>query len=353
MIKFTRLLSIGLISVTIAGLMTACSNSKNSDSSSKDTTPPSVALVTDSTTINDRSFNQSAWNGVVAYGEKHNLKRGKDGYEVFTNTHSNSDNLQQAINSNYKTIFSLGLNSESIAAAKKYPKRNFVLFNHARVNLKNVASINFKSEQAAYLAGVVAARTTKTNKIGFIGGKQDANTQKFERGFAQGVKDTGRKIHKRIALTSQYSGSFSDTNKVQNLAEKMYSNNADIIFQAAGDSGQGAFTAAKQINSANVVTKKVWVIGIDSDQADLGKYDAKGGQESNETLTSVLTNLNLAVENVADQAFHGKFPGKTVIQYTLENNGVGITHNPTIPISVWTAVQKTRQQIIDHKITIN
>ena len=102
-------------------------------------------------------------------------------------------------------------------------------------------------------------------------------------------------------------GNFSDINKAHDIAQEMYNQKADIIFQAAGKSGQGVFKAAKEVNQTNPVGQKVWVIGSDEDQTKLGNYQAKGGQPSNFTLTSVIKSADVAVEDLANQTAKGNF----------------------------------------------
>lgn len=98
----------------------------------------------------------------------------------------------------------------------------------------------------------------------------------------------------------------------------MYGKKADIIFHAAGDAGNGLFQTAKFINQARPAKDRVWVIGVDTDQSNLGKYYAKGGQEANFVLTSVVTGVNRATKNIASRSYQGKFPGGKTIVYGLK-----------------------------------
>jgi basic membrane protein A len=103
--------------------------------------------------------------------------------------------------------------------------------------------------------GVVAGLTTKTNKIGFVGGIQSALISKFEDGFKAGVAT----VNPKATVMSQYVGSFSAADKGQAIAASFYGQGADIIYSAAGQTGNGVFTEA-QTSKKN--GQKVWVIGV-------------------------------------------------------------------------------------------
>lgn len=242
--------------------------------------------------------------------------------------------------------------SDSVkTAAAKYPKKNFVIIDDVITGKKNVVSATFKSNDSSYLAGVAAAYTTKTNTVGFIGGAKSSVIDLFEAGYIQGVKDTAKKLGKKITILDQYIGDFTSTDKAKSIAQSMYAKKADIIYQAAGSAGNGVFQEAKDLNSEKAVNDKVWVIGVDIDQTSQGKYTAKGGQKSNFTLTSVLKGLNFAVKDIANKAYDGKFPGGKHLVYGLQHNGVSLTKG-NLNSKAWKAVQQARQGIIDGKIKV-
>ena len=131
----------------------------------------------------------------------------------------------------------------------------------------------------------------------------------------------------------------------------MYTDGADIIYQAAGNAGNGVFTEAKTRNKATTAAKKVWVIGVDVDQANLGNYTSKDGKKANFTLTSVLKGLRFACKDIADKAYDGKFPGGKVISYGLAHDGVSVTKG-NLDAKTWKAVQAARKQILAGKIKV-
>ncbi|CCI86361.1 BMP family lipoprotein [Lactobacillus gigeriorum] len=354
--KFKKICSFGLVLAAVGLTLTACSGKKQGGSGNKASdTKHSIALITDSNGVDDHSFNQAAWSGFKAYGEEHGLKRGKGGYQYFQ-SNSASDytpNFNQAASAGYQTIYGVGyMLADSVkAAAKKNPNKNFVIIDSVVPGMKNVVSATFESNQASYLGGLAAALTTKTNNVGFIGGAKSSIIDLFEAGFKQGVAAGAKMLHKKITVQTQYIGNFTSTDKAKSIAQSMYANKADIIYQAAGSAGNGVFQEAKDYNQLRPVSQKVWVIGVDVDQSNLGKYTAKGGEKSNFTLTSVLKGLDVATKSIADDAYKGKFPGGKHLVYSLKGNGVSITRG-NLSSKTWSEVQKAKDQIISGKIKV-
>ena len=350
--KFTKFLSLGFLMASFTLVLNACSGKKQGTSSQNK--KDSIALITDSNGINDQSFNQAAWAGFKDYGKEHNFKQGK-GYQYFQSSSATdyTPNFNQAAKSGYQTIFGIGymLKDSVKAAAKKNPKKNFVIVDDVITGQKNVASVTFKSNESSYLGGVAAAYSTKTNKVGFIGGAKSAIIDTFEAGFKQGVKDAAKAQHKKISVSVQYIGNFTSNDKAKSIAQSMYANKCDIVFQAAGSAGSGVFQEAKALNQTKPESNKVWVIGVDVDQKNLGNYKTKDGKKANFTLTSVLKGLNVATKSLADDAAKGKFPGGKHLVYSLKGNGVSITKGNLTP-KTWLAVEKAKQQIVSGKITV-
>lgn len=177
--------------------LTACSTSNDADGNAS----KSVALVTDGN-VNDQSFNQSAWRGLEDYGKEYKLTRGKDGYQYFQvkNQTNLKNGINKALRQKYQTIFAIGNKSKKaiLSAAKSNPQKNFVIIDDTIKGYKNIASVQFKKSEGAYLAGVAAANTTKTGKVGFIGGANNAVINSFKYGFNQGVKDQAKKCIKKL-----------------------------------------------------------------------------------------------------------------------------------------------------------
>ena len=199
--KFKKVFSFGIVLASVGLILTACSGKKSNQTANKDT-KHGVALITDANGVDDHSFNQAAWAGFKAYGKEHDLKRGRGGYQYFQSSSAAdyTPNFDQAAKAGYQTIFGVGFQLADAVkeAAQKNPKKNFVIVDSVVSGQKNVASATFESNQSSYLGGLAAAYTTKTNKVGFIGGAKSAVIDLFEAGFKQGVADGAKALKKKI-----------------------------------------------------------------------------------------------------------------------------------------------------------
>ena len=319
-------------------VLVGCGNGNSGSEKVKHT----AALVTDGGSIDDKSFNQSAWEGLEAWGKENKLEKGVNGYN-YAQSNSDADftpNINKLIKAKYSTIFGIGykLAPAIKKTAKQNPKTNFVIIDDV-VSGKNVASVTFKSEQSSFLAGVAAAETTKTNKVGFLGGVKSDVITTFEKGFIQGV----HAVNPKITVDVKYAGSFTKADLGQSMATAMYNNGEDVIFHAAGGTGAGAFTAAKNLAKNG---KKGWVIGVDQDQKADGAY--KGG---NVTLASAVKEVGNAAKDIANKAMKDKFPGGKIVTYDLKSKGVDLV-NDNMSDSAWKVVQQYKQKIIKGDLTV-
>ena len=319
-------------------VLVGCGNGNSGSEKVKHT----AALVTDGGSIDDKSFNQSAWEGLEAWGKDNKLEEGVNGYN-YAQSNSDADftpNINKLIKAKYGTIFGIGykLAPAISKTAKQNPKTNFVIIDDV-VSGKNVASVTFKSEQSSFLAGVAAAETTKTNKVGFLGGVKSDVITTFEKGFIQGV----HAVNPKITVDVKYAGSFTKADLGQSMANAMYNNGEDVIFHAAGGTGSGVFTAAKNLAKNG---KKVWVIGVDQDQKADGAY--KGG---NVTLASAVKEVGNATKDIANKAMKDKFPGGKIVTYDLKSKGVDLV-NDNMSDSAWKVVQQYKQKIINGDLTV-
>lgn len=351
--KFSKM---SLLFTTSTLLLAACgsagASTESNTQSEGNSAVKTAALITDTNGVDDRSFNQSAWEGMVEWGAEHALEQGNAGYQYFQSSNESDyiPNIDQALNAGFETIFGIGYKLVSAVEeqAKANPDIHFVMVDEVIENIDNVVSATFQSNEAAYLAGLSAAYTTTTNQIGFLGGVQVAVVEEFDAGFRQGVADGAKALNKEITVVSQYAGAFDAPDKGRAIAQAMYASGIDIIYAAAGATGNGLFQEAKSINESQ--DKKVWVIGVDRDQTEDGYYK-KDGKEENFTLTSTLKQVGQTVKDLANKANEGTFPGGEHIVYGLEANGVGITKGQ-LSEEVQAAVETARQAIIDGEITV-
>lgn len=320
-----KVLGLGLAAIAVLSLA-ACGNRNKSASTSDAKTDLKVAIITDTGGVDDKSFNQSAWEGLQSWGKSKGLT--KDNGFTYYQSASESDyatNLDSAISSGYKLIYgiSFALHDAIAESAKNNASVNYVLIDDVIDNQKNVFSATFMDNEAAYLAGVAAAKTTKTNKVGFVGGMEGEVIKRFEVGFKAGVAS----VNPDIKVDAQYAGSFSDAAKGKTIAAAQYKSGADVVFQAAGGTGAGVFSEAKALNEGKNEADKVWVLGVDRDQKAEGNYKSKDGKEANFVLASTLKKVGQVVKTVSDQAADKKFEGGKHTAYGIKDGSVDLIND--------------------------
>ena len=198
-------------------------------------------------------------------------------------------------------------------------------------------------EEVSASAGIAAAMQSKTNKVGFIGGQTSDTITRFEAGFTAGAKS----VKPDIDVQVQYAESFSDAAKGTTIASTMYASGVDVIYQAAGGTGTGVFTAAKEVNEKLDADsdKKVWVIGVDRDQTAEGDYTSSDKKKSNFVLTSTIKQVGTVVKDIANGQVKGdKFEGGKTKTYGIKDGGVDIVTS-NLPSDIKDAVEKAKEQI--------
>ena len=341
-------LGLGLVAVAAVGLA-ACGNRSSRNAASSSDVKTKAAIVTDTGGVDDKSFNQSAWEGLQDWGKEHNLSKDK-GFTYFQST-SEADyanNLQQAAGS-YNLIFGVGfaLHNAVKDAAEEHTDLNYVLIDDVIKDKKNVASVTFADNESAYLAGVAAAKTTKTKQVDFVGGMESEVISRFEAGFKAGVAS----VDSSIKVQVDYAGSFNDNAKGKTIAAAQYAAGADVVYQVAGGTGAGVFAEAKSLNESRPESEKVWVIGVDRDQEVEGKYTSKDGKESNFVLVSTLKQVGTTVKDIANKAEKGEFPGGQVIVYSLKDKGVDLAVT-NLSEEGKKAVEDAKAKILDGSVKV-
>jgi len=343
-------LGLGLVAVAAVGLAACGNRASRSNSNSDAKTNLKAAIVTDTGGVDDKSFNQSAWEGLQEWGKENGLSK-DHGFTYFQSTNESeyANNLEQAASSGYKAIFGIGfaLRNAVEAAAKDHSDINYVIIDDEIKGQDNVASALFADNEAAYLAGVAAAKTTKTKVVGFVGGIKGAVLTRFEKGFEAGVKS----VDPSIKVQVDYAGSFGDAAKGKTIAAAQYAAGADVVYQAAGGTGAGVFAEAKSLNENKNENEKVWVIGVDRDQAAEGKYTSKDGKESNFVLVSTLKQVGTTVKDIANKTEKGEFPGGQVIVYSLKDKGVDLAVT-NLSEEGKKAVEDAKAKILDGSVKV-
>ncbi|WP_088103307.1 BMP family lipoprotein [Halalkalibacter urbisdiaboli] len=310
----------------------------------------SVAMVTDVGGIDDRSFNQSAWEGLTEFGQDFGLEEGV-GYRYLqsSTTADFEPNLRNLVREDADLIWGIGYLMEDAVRtiAEQVEDAQLAIVDSVVVDgegntYPNVANVTFKEHQGSFLVGVAAGLQTEGNKVGFIGGVEGALIKKFENGFKAGVKA----VNPDAEIIVQYAESFNDSTRGQQIANTMYSQGADIIYHASGGTGNGLFTEA--INRARN-GEAVWAIGVDRDQYEEGAY----GDNQSVTLTSMIKRVDRAVYLVSDRTLNGDFPGGEVLEYGLEEDAVGISPSTdNMSEEALQAVEEYEAKIQDGEITV-
>ena len=315
---------------------------------------PKVGLVTDIGGIDDKSFNQGTWEGIKAYGAENKLTVGKE--IKYLQSAAEADyvpNLSTFADEKLDLIVAPGFlfNSAMTEVANQYPKQRFLIIDSvvqdkAGKFLPNVANAVFAEEQGSYLVGVAAGlkcKADKKDKVGFVGGMKFPLIEKFQAGFEQGV----HAVNPSCQVMVDYAGSFTDPGKGQALAAKQYGAGAYVVFQAAGNTGNGVIKEAKE---RTVKGDARWAIGVDKDQYNDGVY-APG---KSAVLTSMMKRVDVAAHEIANLVRDGKFPGGEVYHFTLKNKGVGLPQaNPNLTDDILKAVTDYQAKIAAGQIKVS
>lgn len=314
LLRLVLALALGTVLLAVAG----CGGSDSSSSAATTTeaattaeTPYKVGLVTDIGGINDRGFNQFAYQG---------LKQARDEFGIkirVAQSKSNADyvpNLTSLARGGYDLVIAVGFltGDATREVAALFPDTKFAIvdFGYSEEQLlPNLQSLLFKEQQAGYLVGylsglLTADKTDRTNTqlvIGSIGGQKIPPVDRYIAGFQQGAKDA----NPNVKTLNGYSQDFVDQGKCKEVALNQIEQGADIVFNVAGGCGLGVLTAAKD--------KGVWGIGVDSDQSFLGP----------QVLTSARKKVDVAVYSAIKDAKDGNYTSGTKT-FDLENEGVGV-----------------------------
>lgn len=306
-----------------------------------------VGIVYDLGGRGDQSFNDAAAAGLDRAVKEFNLAK-PDELEPDKGGENRAQLLRLLAEDNTNLIIAVGfLFGDSVkATAPEFADSTFAIVDET-VDAPNVASLKFAEEQGSYLVGAAAALTSKTGKLGFIGGVQTPLIQKFEAGFIAGAKKVNPNATVDVKYISQppdFSG-FNDPAKGKEIATGQYAAGADVIYAAAGGSGGGLFEAAK---ATSTDAAKHWAIGVDSDQYNLVDASLKPF-----ILTSMLKKVDVAVYQTIKAVSEGEKVGGKETIFDLKSDGVGYsTSGNAMSDDVVKQLEDLKQQIIDGDIKV-
>jgi basic membrane protein A len=285
-----------------------------------------VGMVTDVGGVNDKSFNQTSWEGLQA------LAAEDSSFEVhYLESKTDADyqtNINTFIEEGYDLIICVGymLADATREAATDNPDQLFAIIDDSScADLPNVACLMFAQEQASYLVGLVAGSVTQSKTVGYVQGMVSDSMNLFGIGYITGVLEACPD-----ATVLQYNANnFGDIAGGATAAKDMITKSADVIYHAAGGTGIGVINACGE--------EGIWAIGVDTDQSIL---------DPDHVITSAMKRVDVASQDISKAVKDGAFAAG-VHMYDLSNGGVDLA--PTrdhIPADVLEKVEAAKAAII-------
>ena len=291
-----------------------------------------IGMVTDVGGVNDKSFNQTSWEGLQA------LAAEDSSFEVnYLESKTDADyqtNINTFIDEGYDLVICVGymLADATRAAAEANPDQKFAIIDDSScADLPNVACLMFAQEQASYLVGLVAGSVTESKTVGYVQGMVSDSMNLFGIGYITGVLEACPD-----ATVLQYNANnFGDSAGGSTAAKDMITKGADVIYHAAGGTGMGVIEACNE--------EGIWAIGVDTDQSILAP---------DHVITSAMKRVDVASQDISKAVKDGSFTAG-VHTYDLSNGGVDLA--PTrdhIPADVLEKVEAAKKAIIDGSKTV-
>lgn len=327
--------------VTAAMVLGAC---QQAGAPAPGATEIKACQVTDTGGIDDRSFNATAWKGV----EDAQAQLGIEGSILESQQQADYErNINAFIEEGCDLIITVGflLGDATEAAAQANPDQNFAIVDYAYdPGYDNVLGLVFATEEAAFMAGYVAAGATQTGIIGTFGGIQIPTVTVFMDGYYLGAQEYNRRHGTNVQVlgwdpatqTGLFVGNFESLDDGYTQGQALIAEGADIIMPVAGPVGLGTARAAQESDN-------VYIVGVDTD------WTVSSPEYADITLTSVLKNMDVAVFEAIEFVVEGTFQGGLFVG-TLENDGVGLAPyhelESMVPADLQTEVDEIRQAII-------
>ncbi len=302
-----------------------------------------VGMVTDVGGIDDKSFNATSWHGME-------MAEMESGAEVaYLESQQQTDyavNITQFLDQDYDMIITVGflLGDDTATFAAQSPDTNFAIVDYAYDPvIPNVLGLTFATDEAAFLAGYLAAGMSQTGKVGTFGGIEIPPVTIFMTGYQAGVDYYNQQHGTNVEVLGMdlFVGNFESTDDGRRAGEDLIAEGADIIMPVAGPVGLGT-AAAIQENPGTLL------IGVDTD------WCVSAAEYCDVTLTSVLKNMDVAVRDAVKAGMDGTFEGGFYVG-TLKNDGVGIPepHEVDIPSDLLAELDEVKQGIIGGMVSVS
>ena len=286
----------------------------------------------------DKSFNEGVWRGVTKFMEE-------TGVEVLefqvTNETQREQVMRRLVRRGATVLLAVGFaQADAInAVAADHPDRQFAIIDVFWLNRPNLRQYAFKEHEGSYLVGVAAALTSKTGKIGFVGGMDVPLIRRFACGYVQGAKEAKPGIEVLRNMTGTTPAAWNDPAKGAELARGQMDRGADVVYHAAGATGLGVIRAVADAGRL--------AIGVDSNQ---------NGLAPGHVLTSMLKRVDVAAYQTLKDAMEGKFTAG-VVTLGLAEGGVDWAqdeHNAALVSGeVRAAVERAKADIIAGRISVH
>ncbi|MGB0689513.1 MAG: BMP family lipoprotein [Candidatus Puniceispirillum sp.] len=286
----------------------------------------------------DKSFNEGVWNGVQKF-------TAESGVEVMEFEVTNETQREQAMRRMAErgatVILGVGFaQADAISkVAAEYPDRQFSIIDVGWLDAPNLRQYVFKEHEGSYIVGVAAAKASKTNKVGFIGGMDIPLIRKFACGYVGGVKSVSGGAEVYQNMTGSTPSAWNDPAKGAELTQSQIDRGADVVYHAAGGTGGGVIQAAADAGKL--------AIGVDSNQ---------NGMAPGSVLTSMLKRVDVAAYETFRDAKAGKFTSGIVtlglaeggVDWALDDNNASL-----VTADMKAAVEKAKADIIGGAVTVH
>ncbi|MCM3711889.1 BMP family lipoprotein [Sporosarcina luteola] len=336
MTNSTKKIAMVLFLAFMTVVMAACGNNtanKKEDKAGTDGEGLKIAIVTSPSGVDDGSFNEDNYNGILNFIKNNPTATVKSVKEP-TGDPAAAVQAVADIVADYDVIVTPGFQFAGVSSiAVENPDKIFIMNDtepapvDGQTDFDNIYAMNFAEQESGFFAGMAAALETKTNKVAVVNGIAYPSNVNYQFGFESGVNYANKVYGKNVELVElsgyagtdvtganvggNYAGSFADEATGKVIGNALIKQGADIIFVAAGGTGNGVFTAVKEAKG------DVKVVGVDVDQYDDGATGSK-----NIVLTSgvkfMAMNIEKALNSVADGSFTG---GNVVLHADTDSTG--------------------------------
>ncbi|MDO4919339.1 BMP family protein [Kocuria sp.] len=342
----------GITGLALAGCGVAPGGSGESSSQAPDF---KGCIVSDAGGFQDRSFNQGAHDGLEAAEEHEGIEVEQAESQSETDFEPNLASMVQRGCTLTVSVGSLLADATGKAAAAD-PDRHFAIVDDGSITADNVKPIVYNTAEAAFLAGYLAAGTSKTGRVGTYGGMDIPAVTVFMDGFADGVEHYNQKKRKDVKVLGWNKGSrkgtflnsFQDSSRARTVTRSLVDDGADVVLPVAGEAAQGTADAVTEANKdgGDDPVRLIWPDTDGYDTLDSGRQYL---------LTSVLKDVARSVEDVVTQAAGGSFDNTKYVG-TLQNGGVGLApyhdQQDEVGEDLDRQVQQLKQDIVDGRVTV-